>query len=229
MAYLQNHYSVPWRYIGLTLPVRITEEEIVIYGPQIEEVARHRLLPREVSGQVVRLPKHEPADDAEKKYEVLQERYAELGEVAARFLQGLVQRRRYGKDEAQKILALLQIYRRQDLLAAIERAVRYGAYSRSAVERILAAAAAPKTAVDQMADQETRQLKSLLGDEPVLPRSGKEYDRLLDPPSSEPQQDRTQDGQPEERPSETSHDETEEERPETETENPPAGPAGEDS
>ena len=33
-------------------------------------------------------------------------------------------------------------------MAAIERAVRYGAYSRSAIERILAVTAVPKTALD---------------------------------------------------------------------------------
>jgi hypothetical protein len=92
----------------------------------------------------------------------------------------LIQRRRCGKDEAYKILALLETYHRRDLLAAIERAVRYGAYSRSAIERILALSATPKTALDQLAEKEQQQLKSLLDEESVQPRSGKEYQQLLD-------------------------------------------------
>jgi hypothetical protein len=208
VVYCQNRYSVPWRYIGATLPVRITEEEIIIYGPQIEEIARHRLLPRHVTGESVRSKEHEPADDGEKKYEALKERYGELGETASRFFEGLIQRRRYGKDEAQKILALLETYRREDLLAAIERAVQYGAYSRSAIERILAVKATPKTALDQMADQEARQLKSLLGDLPVLPRPGKEYDRFFEPRSAEAGADETHKDHTEERPQETKSDET---------------------
>jgi len=92
----------------------------------------------------------------------------------------LIQRRRYGKDEAQKVLALLETYRREDFLAAIEQAVRYGAYSRSAIERILAVKAVPKTALDQRAEQELRQLNFLLGDPPVPPRPSKEYDQLFD-------------------------------------------------
>jgi len=55
---------------------------IIIYGPQIEEIARHRLLPRQTIGETVRSQEHEPADDSEKKYQVLKERYAELGETA---------------------------------------------------------------------------------------------------------------------------------------------------
>lgn len=179
IVYFQNSYSVPWRHIGLLLPVRVTEEEIIIYGADIREIARHRLLPRSVTGETVTRKEHAPADDSEKKYEVLQQRYAALGPTASRFLDGLIQRRRYGKDEAQKILGLLETYRREDLVAAIEQAMRYGAYSRSAIERILAVKARPKTALEQMGEQEARQLKSLLDDAPVQPRSGKEYDQLL--------------------------------------------------
>ena len=44
-----------------------------------------------------------------------------------------------------KVLALLGTYARADLIAALKRAVRYGAYSFNAVERILAVQARPKT------------------------------------------------------------------------------------
>lgn len=180
IVYCQNRYSVPWRYIGLTLPVRITEEELIVYGPHIEEIARHPLFARHVTGQVHLKNEHQPRDDSEKKYEVLKQRYGELGPVAERFLEGLIKHRRYGKDEAHKILTLLETYHRHDLLTAIERAVRYGAYSRTAIERILAIQATPKTALDTLAEKEQQQLKSLLGDDPVHPRSGKEYQQLLD-------------------------------------------------
>ncbi len=180
IVYCQNRYSVPWRYIGLTLPVRITDQELIVYGPHIEEIARHPLFARHLTGQAQLHKEHQPRDDSEKKYEVLKQRYEELGPGAVRFLEGLIKHRRYGKDEAHKILALLQTYHRHDLLAAIERAVRYGAYSRSAIERILAIRATPKTALDTLAEKEQQQLKSLLGDKPVRPRSGKDYQKLLD-------------------------------------------------
>lgn len=226
IVYCQNRYSVPWRYIGSMLPVRITEEEIIVYGPQIDEIARHRLLPRQVTGETVRAKEHEAADEGEKKYQVLLERYAGLGETAGRFFEGLIQRRRYGKDEAQKVLALLETYRREDLVAAIERAVQYGAYSRSAIERILAVTATPKTALDQMADQEAKQLKSLLDDHPVPPRSGKEYDQLLEPRRSEADGGETENERPQERPQETKSDETGKDQPRPDE--PSGGPAPED-
>ena len=63
--------------------------------------------------------------------------------------------------------------------------MRYGAYSRSAIERILAIRAVPKTALDTLAEKEQQQLKSLLGDDPIRPRSGKDYQQLLDEQTSE--------------------------------------------
>ena len=196
IVYCQNRYSVPWRYIGLMVPVRITEDEVVIYGPEIEEIARHPLLSREVAGRTSQCKEHLPGDDGEKKLETLKQRYDELGDVAGRFFEGLIRHRRYGKDEAWKILGLLETYRRRDLVAAIERAVRYGAYSRPAIERILAVTATAKPPLSKLAEQENRQLKSLLGDQSVPPRSGKEYGELFRNQPSETCDDKATNGDP---------------------------------
>jgi hypothetical protein len=79
------------------------------------------------------------------------------------------------------------------LLAALERALRYGAYSRSAVERILAVSATPKTALDKLADKEQQQLRELLEGESVKPRTGQEYRELFDQPPTEEGADDTPD------------------------------------
>jgi hypothetical protein len=89
IVYCQNYYSVPDRYLGLMLPVRITEAEVIIYGPHVEEIARHPRHPREVAGQISRLAEHEQKPDEAQQAEALQQRYAELGEWATRFLAGL--------------------------------------------------------------------------------------------------------------------------------------------
>jgi transposase len=179
IAYRQNLYSVPWRYLGQLLPVRVTEDEVVIYGPQLEEVARHPLLPRAATGQRCERPEHRPAADATQRDALLRERFAALGPVAVRFLEGLLQAQRYGRDQAQRVLALLGTYTRADLVAALERAVRYGAYSLAAVERILAAQARPKGVLDALAEAERGHLPAALHADPVSPRPTSEYQPLL--------------------------------------------------
>jgi hypothetical protein len=98
-----------------------------------------------------------------------------------RFLEGLVQAQRYGKDQAQRVLALLGSYARADLVAALERAVRYGAYSLAAVERILAVQAQPKGVLGSPAEQDRQQLPPSLGGDPVAARPTSDYQPLLPP------------------------------------------------
>jgi transposase len=187
VVYQQNSYSVPWRHIGLPLPVRVTETDLIVYGPQVEEIGRHRLFPRGTTGQRSLLKAHRPSADPREAETLLRQRFAELGPIAERFLDGLVRDQRYGKRQAFKTLALQSTYARIDLLAALERAVRFGAYSLDAVERILAASAKPQSILDVLADRERERLPAHLRDEPVTPRPTTEY-RTLGEHHGQPQE-----------------------------------------
>ncbi len=177
ISYGQNGYSVPWRYIGRVLPVRVKERELIIYDPWLEEIARHVLLPGTARGQRVLDPGHRPREEARQRQAELEARYAELGEPGRRFLEGLLRAQRYGKDQARRVLALMGTYARTDLIAALERAVRYGAYSHAAVERILSVQARPRTVLESLAAEE-RRLPPWLGDELVSPRPASDYQDL---------------------------------------------------
>jgi transposase len=178
LVWRQNRYSVPWRYLGQILPVRITEEELIVYDGQLAEIARHRRLPRNVSGQPSLQAEHHPSPDGAPRSALLRERYAELGETAARFFDGLVRTQRYHRDHAQRVLGWLGTYARVDWLAALDRAVRYGAYAASAVERILAAQARPQSLPFLGTDDPPLTL-SADDDTAVRPRPTSEYQPLL--------------------------------------------------
>ena len=127
VCYQQNYYAVPWRFIGQPLPLRVTAEEVIIYSPAVTEIARHRLFPRGVVQQRSLDKTQRPRDEAQEQQTLLRERFAELGPAARRFLEGLLRDQRYGKSQARRVLALLGTYARTDLVAALERAVRFGA------------------------------------------------------------------------------------------------------
>ena len=185
LTYRQNQYSAPWRYIGQVLPVRITEEQLILYGPNLEEVGRHQLLPRSsVRGRQV-LSQHRPPDDRRQQYELLERSFAEWGDVGRRFLRGLLQAHRYGKAQARKILALRTHYHQHDMKTALERALTYGAFSFAAVERILHVQAQPKTALEMLADQEQDRLRDLFQTTSVPPRPSGDYQSLLFPEDSD--------------------------------------------
>ena len=186
LPYKQNFYSVPWSRIGETVPVRITETELIVYAPALEEIARHRLA-APGAGERLTLPAHAPGRDEPRRHAQLAHRFAELGAEGPRFLEELVRTRRYGKDEAHRVLALLATYARADLVAALDRACRYRAFSLTAVARILAAQAQPKSALDVLDADARPRLTALMGEAPVPPRATAEYQHLLEAPDHGPQ------------------------------------------
>ena len=108
------------------------------------------------------------------------QRFAEFGPEGVLFLDELVRTRRRGKDEAARVLGLLATYHREDLARALQRAARYRAFSWSAVERILAAQARPRSGWESLQAEAQDQLDEILRQSPVSTRSTAEYQALLE-------------------------------------------------
>jgi len=181
VAHRLNFYSVPWSYIGQVLPVRVTESEVIIYSIGLDEVARHRLLPNATTGVRQELKAHHPSSDPNQRALLLHQRFRELGPVAVQFLDGLLANQVQGKLQAQQVLALIAHYQRDDVHTALERAVRFGAFSLAAVRRILAAQATPKPLLDELADLHRASLDPRLREDAIGPRPTSDYQHLLWP------------------------------------------------
>jgi transposase len=180
-----NFYSVPWSYIGQVLPVRVTDSDVIIYSVRLEEIARHLLVPGTQSNVRRSIKSHHPADDPDQREQLLRQRFGELGPSAVRFLDGLFAEQIQGKLQAQQLLALVAHYRRDDVRAAFERAVRFGAFSLAAIRRILAATAKPRPLLEELADLHRESLDPLLRENPIGPRPTSDYQHLLSSPSEE--------------------------------------------
>jgi hypothetical protein len=68
-----NRYSVPWQTTrpGQMLPVKINEDELIVYGTQIDEIARHTLFPVTVTGQKREEKSHRPPRDQQRRQQAL--------------------------------------------------------------------------------------------------------------------------------------------------------------
>jgi len=195
-----NLYSVPWSYIGQVLPVRVTDSEVIIYSIGLEEIARHPLLPSTQTGVRQTAKSHHPTAAPGERERLLRQRFRELGPRAEQFLDGLLAKQSQGKLQAQQLLALVAHYQRDDVRAAFERAVRFGAFSLAAVRRILAATAQPKPLLEELADLHQDTLDPLLRADTIGPRPTSDYQQLLlteedadDTPSQEQPPDQADD------------------------------------
>ena len=110
------------------------------------------------------------------------------------FFEELIRTRRCGKNEAARVLGLLATYHRDDLARALARAVRYRAYSWSAVERILAAQARPRSVWESLEAEAQEQLDEIFRQSPLSVRSTAEYQSLLEE-TAHGDEDETEDDQ----------------------------------
>ena len=185
VAHRLNFYSVPWSHIGQVLPVRVTESEVVIYSVGLDEIARHPLVSSTMTGVRQEIKCHHPSNDPDQRAELLRERFNELGPVAVQFLDGLLAKQIQGKLQAQRLLALVAHYQRQDVAPPWNCAVRFGAFSLSAVRRILAAHAHPKPLLDELAELHRESLDPLLREDAIGPRPTSDYQHLLLPEAAD--------------------------------------------
>jgi transposase len=179
VVYRQNFYSTPWHLIGQPVAVRVSQDELVIHDRAFVVAARHRLFPRTAAGERSRCKEHEPPRDSQRRSQQLAERFAQFGPVGTRFLEGLLASARYGKNQAERVLLLIAAYPRRDVLSALERAVRYGAFSLATVQHILETQSRPKTPLDALAEEHRSYLDGLLETDPAPPRPTSEYQDLL--------------------------------------------------
>jgi len=179
VAWDGNRYSVAYEHVTDLLPVRITQGEIIIYGADLECVARHDLR-RKGAGEDVADPQHRPRRDRQgPNLDQLRVTYEVLGEEAVRFLVGLEQARPHSTAyHARHILALRQRYATADLVNALRHALDYGAYEHHAIEAILLARAQPRRLDEYVAEATLARLEQVLGESQTEPRALSEYDDL---------------------------------------------------
>lgn len=182
-----NRYAVPYEHVTDILPVRVTQQELFIYAPELKLVARHELAPRgagrDVPPDAHRQSSHRGGADLDQ----LQDVFRTLGEDGERFFAGLLaQQGRAAGYHARQVLLLRERYASTDVSAALRHACAYGAFEHHAIERILAVRAQPR----RLAEYVTEELAHRLGEpgpDSYL-RDLDEYDALplTSPPKEHP-------------------------------------------
>ncbi len=191
IAWDGNRYSLPYEYVTEILPVRVTEQELWVYRPDLSCIARHQLRPRG-AGEVATLPGHRPhLADRGPDLDHLRRAFTEMGEPAESFLAALEKAQpRSAGYHARRILALRAGFDTADLVRALTHALAYGAFEHGSVERILVARAPARRLDEYAAEATAHSLERFLARSNTEPRDLAEYDALPPrgppPPEGEP-------------------------------------------
>lgn len=180
VEWLGNRYAVPYDHVTDFLPLRVTQSELFVYGPDLACLARYELRPR---GRGEKVDPHglharskgQAVIDADK----LRATFQQMGEGAATFLPQLATLpTRVWTHHARQILLLRARYDTADVDAALAHASRFGALDAGAVERILASRHPPRTLDEYVAEETAKRIDAVLGPSVTTPRDLAEYDAL---------------------------------------------------
>jgi len=176
-----NRYAVPYEHVTDFLPLRVTQTELIVYGPDLATLARYQLRPRGRGDKLDPLGlHHHPARQAVVDTDKLRATFSEMGDGARAFLPLLAASfpTRVWAHHARQLLLLRARYDTADLDAALAHAARFGAMESSSVERILARRSPPRTLDEYVAESTAKRIDHALGPKVTMPRDLREYDDL---------------------------------------------------
>ena len=165
-----NRYPVPYEYVTDILTMKATEQEIIIYSPDLSLIVRHERAP---AGAKITLDGTNIHRLKTIRYglEPVQAQFLELGDHAEDFLRGL--KTSHSKNagfHARYILQQKERYHCDDINRALGHACLYHAYDCKAVERILFAKAPTRTLEairNERAAQELRKAMPSINQRPL--------------------------------------------------------------
>jgi len=157
-----NRYSVPFEYCCDILTMKATDEEIIVYSAQIEEIACHERVVAG-SGAVIELPEHRGSKLVRYGLESVRDSFLALGCAAETFIDGLQRKQpRNSGFHARYILQLKGRYHTEAINKALNHANRYYAFDCKAVERILRVKATPRTLESVCSESVRQELRKAL-------------------------------------------------------------------
>jgi transposase len=178
VSFETNRYSVPAGHIADIVTLKATEEEILIYSPEIDCIARHGRAPAG-AGKTVEEPAHFLPKRDRYGLEPVREAFLALGGAADAFLQGLTAKHpRNAGFHARTILRLKEQYESGDIERALAHALRSHAFDGHAVERILHGSAQPRTLESVRNEAARRHLAATLPR--IAQRPLQDYSALLE-------------------------------------------------
>jgi len=157
-----NRYPVPYEHVADILTLKATEQEILIYSPELDLIVRHERGP---AGARLSLDGAAIHGGKTIRYglEPVREQFLELGDEADEFLRGLQQTHSKNPGfHARYILHLKERYHSDDINRALGHACRYHAYDGKAIERILTAKSTPRTLESIRNERASEQLRAAL-------------------------------------------------------------------
>ena len=167
-------YSVPYAWLLDMVVVHAAAEVITVYSHDLQQIAEHGRAPRGQREPVCE-PSHHPPKKKRRNIEALIARMTALGEAGEAFAAGICRHQRLRGVHLSAVLAHQERYDLDDVLKALQRAIRYRAFDADTVTRILETTATPRVLPDSATQAARERLRTELAHTDIAPRELSAY------------------------------------------------------
>jgi len=168
-----NRYRLPDKYVGERIFICVGAERLEFFDRTVHRITDHERLPDGAGGKAGEGKRKQRYDQG-----LLADRLTQWGPEAEAFVRLLRDQQRYAGAHMARLIGLQRAWAADDIVAAIRHALDYRAGDARSVERILTARFSPLKPADQIADTTRRQVRRLMGDNPVVQRPLDQYETL---------------------------------------------------
>ena len=155
--YQGYHYFVPGDYLFKSCPLRITSDQLMIYSHDFKLLIEHPLAKKGTRERYIGLPPTYTHGRVLKLSDVKQ-RLSSMGGIMETYVEKLILHKKDPVFSLNTLLALKVHYYTEDILKAVDRAMKHGVYDVRTIERFLKTHVqgrdAIKTLFDQIPDDE---------------------------------------------------------------------------
>lgn len=150
--YQGYHYFVPGDHLFKSCPLRITSDQLMVYSQDFKLIITHALPAKGTTERYIGLPPTYTHGRVLKLSDVKQ-RLSSMGEVMENYVKKLVLHKKDSTTALNALLTLKVHYYAEDIVKAVDRALRHGVYDIKAVERFLKGHARQRDAVKTLFNQ----------------------------------------------------------------------------
>lgn len=153
-------YKVPDEYMHETCPVRASASEITIYSPDFKKLKQYTIPLAGTHNKYIGFNKREVSRSISVKAQELIERLNDMGPIMQQYVQEIKKLKpSHYLDHLRHILSLKANYYHEDIIIAVNRALRFKIYEASSIENFLTVNAQNKTELSLMPKKNTRDEK----------------------------------------------------------------------
>lgn len=132
-----NSYSVPYRYASMVLTIKATNQEVKVYHKDHLIATHRRSYDRYITIEDHNHTKGLLERKQEGKRQKMRDEFQDLSPEAKKYLSGLVRSERNVAHHLSKILGLLKVYGKTEVLQALDHALRFNAFGYEYIHHII--------------------------------------------------------------------------------------------